>query len=70
MSKVKEPSAAKQKAAESLLKAAAEGDLEQLSTLLTVHPRSAVNWEWQPLRMTPVMAAIARGHLSAGAQST
>ena len=69
MSKLKASLAAKQAAAEFLVKAAANGDLAELTRLLKAHPKTVVNREWNPLRMTPVMAATGRGHLNAGAQN-
>ena len=59
-------SAERQQAAELLVKAAAKGKVDELTELLRAHPKAAVNWTWQPLQMTPVLAAVSRGHVRTG----
>ena len=65
-SKTAASSAKEQEIAELLVKAAAEGRMDELVELLRAHSKAAVNWTWQPLQMTPVLAAVTRGHIRAG----
>ena len=65
-SKTEASPAEDQAVAEDLVRAAAEGRVDSLKELLRAHHKAAVNWTWQPLQMTPVLAAVSRGQIRAG----
>ena len=62
-------SSERQEVAESLVKAAAEGQVDSLANVLRAHSKDAVNRTWQPLQMTPLLAAVSCGQKRAGASA-
>ena len=56
---------ADQKAAQELVLAAAGAPLNELLQLIRRYP-SAVRLQWSALRITPILAAVARGRSDAG----